>query len=291
MKKISLSLLIFAIVLTSCIQNSSKNQSSEVKKEEKIFIPFSSMTLTYMGKEQTQNQSGKILFEKERIIMQGGNSKEAFYIQKISEADNVIVFQTMNNKKEESTFYIEFNEQNVSKVKINILGMDGFFRISSGNADYSKLNTIYEENVSDCNCNLINRADGANINSCDPLPVSSDETMEVGLSLMSNNSIIYGAIALRFSSNIESIQSEVNIVLKNGYHIKGTIISQQKTIIGNSEVQLAIFNLSQKDIASIQNNDISVISFELDNNFLRSFQAQTNKDVLKKHYNCLTKYN
>jgi hypothetical protein len=241
-----------------------------------------------MGKNQTMNKSGKIIFEQNRLILAGGGSKETFDIIKISQADNILSFDTQNNKQEKASFYLVYTVNKIEKVNLNMQGMDGTLVIGIHSVTIDNLMAIYKNQISTCNCNTINRADGAIITSCDPLPVASDNKMEIGLSLMSNGTTIYGAISIRFTdNNIMPLVNNINIVLEDGQHISASYINQQKTVIGNSAVQLGVFELTSANVSKIKISNVSVINFTLSDNFARSFEARTNKDVLITHYNCI----
>lgn len=276
------------LLLISCGQNPQSTNKIQHSKEVELSIPFASMTITYLGKNKTDNKSGKVIFEKERLIMQGLSSKEAFYIKKISQAENILTFQTENSQNEVFSFYIEFGTEYVSEINLKMLGMDGTLNISENKISYSTLSKFYESKISRCNCNLINRSDGMQIKTCDPLPVSSDNKIQIALSLMSNSSVVYGTIAIRFLDNkISDFKGGIDVILENGDHISHPYTSQQRTIIGDSEVQLAIFELSENDLLKMKISEISVISFKLSDNITRTFEAHTNKNVFIKHLDCL----
>lgn len=280
--------LISLIFIAACAQTCSATNQIKPKVSEQISIQFLSMTFNFMGKTQNIDKVGKLIFEDKRLIIQDKSSKEAFYIQKITEADNILSFMTKNSKNEKATFFIEFNNNSVSKVKLNMFDMDGIIAITAPiSATQDKLKKLYNNKISPCNCNTMNRADGAIITSCDFRPIASDDELEVGMSLLKSNSDIFGSLALRFSNKIKYLENDVDIVLEDGNHIKTSIINQQKAIIGNSELLLAILKLTTQDLEKIKRSGIAIISFELNDNYKRTYEAKTNKDVLIKHYQCL----
>ena len=288
-KNILVPAILVLILFTSCIQTpNSDSQVSNSRNTQALIIPFNSMSFYLNGKTQKRNQAGKIIFEKSRIVMQGGNSKEAFTITRISQADNILTFQTENNKNEKFKFIFILDNDNIIKVDFNMFDMDGYFNTDYHQVTKSKLLDMYKDQISDCNCNKTNRADGVVVYSCDPLPVASDNNLSLGLSLMSSNSLVYGSISIRFiNNNIKQLSGKIDIILENGNHISKKYINQQETIIGNSKVQLAIFEFSNSDIQKIRKNKVSVINFSFTDSITRAFEVKTNSDVFIRHYNCL----
>lgn len=274
--------------IAACTQTTSSTNQTKLKESEQISIQFRSITFNYMEKTKDVDKPGMLIFEESRLILQDKNSKEAFYIQKITETDGILSFMTKNSKNEKVDFIIEFNNNSISKVKLNLLDMNGTIALTVPiSTTQDKLKKLYQNNISTCNCNTMNRADGVIITSCDPRPIASDNELEVGISLLESNSDFYASLALRFSNKIKYLENDVNIVLEDGNHIKTSIINQQKTMIANSELLLAILKLTTQDLEIIKQSDIAVISFDLNDKYKRTYEAKTNKDVLKKHYQCL----
>ena len=138
--------ILILIALFSCIQ--SPKSTNNIKEMETLSIPFNSMTLSYLGKTQTNNQAGKIIFEQNRIVMQGESSKEAFDIIGISLENNIFSFQTQNNQSEKASFIFSFSGENIIKVSVNMFNMDGNIKIGANSVTKSKLFAMYKNNIS-----------------------------------------------------------------------------------------------------------------------------------------------
>jgi hypothetical protein len=287
MKK-STTIVSFIFLLLFCTQKTALTHQVNYNTNESPYIQFNEITFNYHGQTRKQAKPGKIIFEKERLIMQIENSKEAFYINEIKEAENILTFKTKNSKDENALFYIVFKNSKIRKVTINMYDMDGVLSLSKTiKATLFNLRELYNDKISACSCNSMQRADGAFIIYCEPLPVAFNNELELGLSLLKNNSVIFGALSLRFHDKIKHIIGDINIVLQNGVNIKASLINQQDNYIGDFEVLLAIYNLTEQNIGQLKQSEISTISFKLNDNINRTYEAKTNQDAFIKHLDCL----
>lgn len=128
------------------VQNLHANDNFISQKD--ISILFASMKFEYDGKIQNINQTGRIIFEPQRIIMQSGNSKEAFEINKISEKNHFLIFDTENNRKEKASFVFYFDENYIIKVSADMLDMKVNFSIGKQPILLTKVRAIYNNKIS-----------------------------------------------------------------------------------------------------------------------------------------------
>ncbi|MCB0538744.1 MAG: hypothetical protein KDE33_14605 [Bacteroidetes bacterium] len=138
-----------------------------------------------------------------------------------------------------------------------------------------------------CNCEKINRDDGSRVTQCSPLPVAYDNTTQVGLAAASNGQDKFVTITIRFKSTAKDIVGNLSIRLEDNNLITFELVNSGLSLIGNSQVAQGVFLANETDIAKLKKSGIKTISFKLNDGLLRTYQATSNADILKKQVICL----
>lgn len=138
-----------------------------------------------------------------------------------------------------------------------------------------------------CNCEKINRDDGTIINQCSALPVAYDNSTQVGINAASNGENIFITLTIRFQTTAKNIVGNLSLRLVDNNLLNFSYVNSGLSFIGNSEVAQGIFLIKETDIAKLKTSRIMTISFKLNDGLLRTYQVNTNADVLKSQVSCL----
>ena len=138
-----------------------------------------------------------------------------------------------------------------------------------------------------CNCEKINRDDGTTVTQCNALPVAYDNTTQVGLAAASNGEDKFITITVRFKSTAQDVAGDLSIRLADNNFMTFELVNSGLSFIGNSQVAQGVFLANETDIAKLKKSGIKTISFKLKDGLLRTYQATSNADVLKKQVACL----
>lgn len=140
-----------------------------------------------------------------------------------------------------------------------------------------------------CDCENITRDDGSQVVTCNSLPVSSDKTTQIGLSAASNGSENYITLTIRFKGSAKNLSKsgKLSIRLDDNNMIDVSLVNQQLSHVGNSQVAQGVFNLSPSQAIKLTNSNIKTVSFKLTDALLRTYQGLQNKNVLVRQLACL----
>jgi hypothetical protein len=131
------------------------------------------------------------------------------------------------------------------------------------------------------------RPDGATIRYLSPEMVAGNDKLEYGMSLQTNGVAYYLASVIRFSEKalkpselfIQYSSSQSSIL--KPYHAE---LSYMK----GSEVYLVLYTLTKEDIKRLLLGDLKSFNFKTSDGYRNILTVSKNKDVLKRHYKCLT---
>lgn len=140
---------------------------------------------------------------------------------------------------------------------------------------------------SQCNCETIKRDDGTNVVQCNPLPIASDNTTQIGLAIASNGESNFVTIAVKFKNKAQNISSDLTIRLNDNNLIKLSLVNNGLSYIGNSQVAQGIFILNDNKKIKISKSKIKTISLKFNDGFLRTYKGEMNTGVLMSQANCL----
>jgi hypothetical protein len=138
-----------------------------------------------------------------------------------------------------------------------------------------------------CNCEKIYRDDGTTVTQCNALPVAYDNTTEVGLAAASNGINKFVTVTVRFNSTAQDITGDLSIRLEDNNLMTFELINAGLSFIGNSQVAQGVFTAKETDIAKLKTSGIKIISFKLEDGLLRTYEASSNSDILKKQLTCM----
>lgn len=141
--------------------------------------------------------------------------------------------------------------------------------------------------IAQCNCEKIKRDDGTTVTQCPPLPISSDNSTEIGLSVASNGTTDFIALTIRFKGAAKKVIGKITIRLEDNNMFSLELVNSQLSYIGNSQVANAVFTLSKNNSSLLKKSNIKTVSFTLEDKLLHTYQIKLNADVVKKELNCL----
>lgn len=137
-----------------------------------------------------------------------------------------------------------------------------------------------------CECQKINRDDGATVTQCNPKPIASDKTTQIGIAAASNSQEYFITVVVRFKNKSKKIAGNLSIRLDDNNLISLTLVKSELAYIGNSEVSQAVFHLSATKIQKFKNSSIKTISIKL-NNVHYTYNCDLNTSVLINQLNCM----
>ena len=138
-----------------------------------------------------------------------------------------------------------------------------------------------------CNCEKINRDDGTIVTQCMPLPISSDNNTQIGLSIASNGTNNFLSLTIRFKETAINVTSKITIRLSDNNMFSLELVNSALSYIGNSQVANAIFLLTDLNEALLKKSNIKTISFTLTDNLLHTYTVNMNGDIAKNQLTCL----
>lgn len=141
--------------------------------------------------------------------------------------------------------------------------------------------------VAQCNCEKIKRDDGVTVTQCPALPVSFDNTTEIGLSVGSNGTSNFLTVTIRFKETAAKVKGKITIRLTDNNMFSFDLVTCTLSYIGNSQVANAIFKITETNSVLLKKSDIKTVSFTLEDNLLHTYEIKKNADIVKKELNCL----
>jgi hypothetical protein len=141
--------------------------------------------------------------------------------------------------------------------------------------------------IAQCNCEKIKREDGTTVTQCPPLPVSFDNSTEIGLSVASNGNSNFLALTIRFKGTVKNVVGKITIRLEDNNMFSLELVNSQLAYIGNSQVTNAVYTLTETNSSLLKKSNIKTASFTMEDKLLHTYQIKMNADVVKKELNCL----
>jgi hypothetical protein len=138
-----------------------------------------------------------------------------------------------------------------------------------------------------CDCEKINRNDGTTVTQCNALPIAFDNTTQIGIAAASNGEDKFITITVRFKSSAQDLTGSLTLRLTDNNLLTFEIVNSGLSMMGNSQVAQGVFLTNVDDIAKLKKSEISTVSFKLNDGLLRTYQATSNQDILKKQVGCL----
>ena len=143
--------------------------------------------------------------------------------------------------------------------------------------------TVY----SNCNCETINRDDGVTIKVCEPKPIFGDESLEVAISILNDGLNYYVSSNIKFERSLQKIMGNMIVRFSNNEMITFTVIDSQIALIDGREIAQSIYYVEEFVMNTLKEEDLSTISFRLEDQVLRTYEVLDNKGVLKEQLKCI----
>ena len=138
-----------------------------------------------------------------------------------------------------------------------------------------------------CDCEKIQRSDGI-ITTCKTLPVAGDNSLQLGLSLAYNGRDSFVNATIRFLTNSPlKIIGDLSFRLIDNNLISFKLVKTQGSLIGNSDVEIGIFNIDENQFSKIRKSKIQTITVLLSDNRMHTLEATLNQDILINQAKCL----
>lgn len=138
-----------------------------------------------------------------------------------------------------------------------------------------------------CNCEKINRDDGAQITQCQPSLIAYDNSSQIALALASNGVDDFVTVTIRFKSSATKMKGDLSIRTNNNDLVSLQLVNSQLAYIGGSEVSQGIFVGDNSDMRKLSDSEIKTLTYKLTNDLLRTYQAKKSPDILVKQLKCL----
>lgn len=138
-----------------------------------------------------------------------------------------------------------------------------------------------------CNCETINRFDGVVITTCEPAPVGGDQYLEFAISMISNGNDYFLSLNIIFDSPPQKASGNLMIRFTDNNLLNFTAVNSQMAFIGGREVAQSIYMIDDFVLDTLRDQNIYTVSFRLEDQTLRTYEAQDNKDIIKRHLRCL----
>ncbi len=142
---------------------------------------------------------------------------------------------------------------------------------------------------SQCKCEKID-TEGVNKSyHCQTLPIASDNSTQVGITVASDYEQHYLALTIRFRYSALDLVSGLSIRLQNNKVIELDLAKSGISYIENSQVVQGVFTLTENSISELSVSGIKTISFNLSDNITHIYESKTNSNVLINQIKCLPK--
>lgn len=140
-----------------------------------------------------------------------------------------------------------------------------------------------------CDYEIINRDDGVIVTQYPPIPISSDDNLQFGLSISSNGYEYYLTALIRFFEKATKISSDLTIRLENNEMLTFKLVNSGLSYIENSEAAIGVFLINKNQTQSLKNSGILTVSFMLEDNLMHTLECKINSAVLSKQLHCADK--
>lgn len=131
---------------------------------------------------------------------------------------------------------------------------------------------------------IVNKEDGSAMKIFYPLPITHDNTIEIGLSACTNGEDKFIMATLRFKTVAQNILSNLTIHLYNGNSLTFELIENKLAYIGNSQITQGVFLVQEAQITKIKVSEIKTITIMLSDKLLRTYQTVANADILMSQF-------
>ena len=299
-------IIFLSTFLICCTQPAGNNELSQnslptSQKQVQYEFKYDKLIASFEDNSRTISTPGKIIFLKDEIQVFKGMQGEKFFINKISNEEEKLIFFCENNKKEKAKFLI-YEKANKNYINVDLDGVTMNFNIISGNIDdlalYDEFEITEEANTqtvgekrqkltNDCNCEKIYRDDGTIVTQCNSVPIASDNSTQIGLATASNSQEKFVTITIRFDSDAKSITGDLSIRLIDNNMIRLKLVNGNLAYIGNSQVANGVFLLNNDNIQKLLQSKLFTISIILSDNLMHTYECSLNKDVLITQLRCI----
>lgn len=138
-----------------------------------------------------------------------------------------------------------------------------------------------------CNCETINRDDGVTIKICEPAPIGGDQTLMFSISVITSGSDYFISLNIIFDSTPQKATGNLMIRFSDNNMLNFTAINSQMAFIGGREMAQSIYLIDDFVIKNLRQTEINTVSFRLEDQALRTYEAHDNKDIIRRHLRCL----
>ena len=160
-----------------------------------------------------------------------------------------------------------------------------FAIISCTQNQQNNTNTSKQSNqktIDFCDYEIIKRDDGIIVTQYPPIPISSDNKLQVGISISSNGYEYYISALVRFFETASKITSDLTIRLDNNEMLTFKLVNSGLSYIEKSEAAIGIFLINENQIQILKNSSILTVSFMLEDNLMHTLECKVNSSVLSK---------
>lgn len=138
-----------------------------------------------------------------------------------------------------------------------------------------------------CNCETINRDDGVTITTCEPAPIGGDQTLEFAISMITNGNDYFISLNILFDTPPQKATGNLMIRFTDNNMLNFTAVNSQMAFIGGRELAQSIYLVDDFVLENLKQKDIYTVSFRLEDQTLRTYEARDNKGIIKRHLQCL----
>lgn len=174
--------------------------------------------------------------------------------------------------------------------RIIIIIICQFVIISCTHNQQNNANTSNQSNqkiIDFCDYEIIKRDDGIIVTQYPPIPISSDDKLQFGISISSNGYEYYLSALVRFFEIASKITSDLTIRLESNEMLTFKLVNSGLSYIEKSEAAIGIFLIKENQIESLKNSSILTVSFMLEDNLMHTLECKVNSSVLSKQLNCV----
>lgn len=139
-----------------------------------------------------------------------------------------------------------------------------------------------------CNININSRADGVVVRYINPELVGIGNQCELGLSVQTNGSEYYLSTTVRYKGKPQKQTGDLKIQLSNNQSLQLKIFTSQLAVMRDQQVSLGVFYLSNSDVHKLKNSSIRTVVFKEFSGNNQIIILSQNKEVAKRHINCLS---
>lgn len=283
--RILLTLLYLYLIIPNSNTCKANSFTSKDPNSTQIIIVYKTMTYIYKGEKKKVDQTGEVIFDKDRIIMKSGEHKEWFKIVSISKNQTLIKLETHNSQNDQAIFNVKFINDNFSNISADFSDVAIEFQtipINVSGKAFSNLYSDFSPIEKPGQYIETKRDDGVVTKMYEPQVIANNNGMQIAVSFLKSQVGDYIAVVIGFDRNYKMLQGKMALRLSNNELLRFEPEKFQKTNLGKLGGVLGLFICPREYEMKIKQFKITNISLSFQDGSLNTYTIESNNDILIK---------